>query len=162
MSTEVVGTAPEHNHRRNILDHIDAIADDAPLCRLRLENDVRMEVLVGRRAPRSDDEYPQQVIIARVSEQGEYHRRVTIAYRTLTDQRPRLIGLNDQAAHELHAGQQLADAEVDPLSQLLDETDFAYEGGAGVMELQARMLEGSRYGSWLESLLDPQPLVDLV
>ncbi len=163
MSTEVIdSTNQDHSPRQNLLDHVDQLARLSPLSHLIVGEEVRMEVMVGRRNPRLEGEEPMQVIVARVPEQGVFNRRVTIATRVLTAQVPTLVHIDEAGATDLVERHTVSDAGIDTLGDLLDETDFAADSGSPTLEFQPRMMQPGRYEGWLQAMLDPQPLVDLV
>jgi hypothetical protein len=163
MSTEVIDTtSQDRSPRRNLLDHVDDIARMSPLSHLIVGEEVRMEVMVGRREPRQEGEEPMQVIVARVPEQGIFSRRITIARRVLTTEMPTLVHVNDDVATDLVDHRTLSDDGLTDIGRLLDETDFTVGDGSPTLEFQSRMMQPGRYQGWLDGLVDSQPLVDLV
>lgn len=161
MSTESIDTTREHNRRR-ILDHVDQIVADSPRSNALLPNGIYMEFCVGRRSPRAEGEEPTQIIISRVRSQGAQHRLITVASRVLSAQWPSLIHIEDGRADDLIAHEPIGADAVEDLDLLLRETDFDGDDGAATRELQARLETEGRYARWVEVMLDPVPLVDLV
>jgi hypothetical protein len=163
MTAEPLNQSSEFR-RCSVLDQADAIVGSNPVSQALMPNGIVIDFCVGRQQPNIEGAEPVQVILARIpaNEAAGQARVITVAHRKLSDPWPHLTHIEQSQSADVITGQPLAGDAVDGVGEILAQTDFSVGDGAPVRELQNRLTTPGRYGRWVEVMLDPLPLVDIV